>query len=76
MTDPSPEFRYQLAVDRRVSLQRSGEHPPAGPVRRAVGSGLVRRGLRVGYHDREAHGEGRTLFSLPSIPLTNRRSWP
>ena len=49
MFDMSPEFRHQLAADRRASLQRSGEHRPAGSLRRAVGSGLVRLGLRLGY---------------------------
>jgi hypothetical protein len=73
MTDSSPEFRYQLAADRRVSLQRSGEYRPAGALRRVVGSGLVRLGLRLGYDVREAHREGRTVFGLPSLPSANRR---
>jgi hypothetical protein len=71
MTDPSPEFRYQLAADRRVSLQRSGEHRPVGPLRRAVGSGLVSLGLRLGYDVGDAHREG--VFGLPSFPSANRR---
>jgi hypothetical protein len=49
MFDLSPEFRHQLAADRRASLQRSAEHRPAGSLRRAAGSGLVRLGLRLGY---------------------------
>ncbi len=49
MFDVSDRFLYQLAADRRASLQRSGEHCPAGPLRRAVGAGLVRLGLRLGY---------------------------
>ena len=49
MFDVSDRFLHQLAADRRASLQRSGEPRPAGPLRRAIGSALVRLGLRLGY---------------------------
>lgn len=49
MFDMSPEFRHQLAVDRMASLRRSAESSPTRPLRRALGSGLVRLGLRLGY---------------------------
>jgi len=32
-----------------AALRRSAEPLPAGPLRRAVASGLVRLGLRLGY---------------------------
>ena len=32
-----------------AALHRSAEAPPAGPLRRAAGSALVRLGLRLGY---------------------------
>jgi hypothetical protein len=47
--DMSPEFRHQLAADRMASLRRSAEPSPNRPLRRALGSGLVRLGLRLGY---------------------------
>jgi len=45
--DSSSEFRHQLAADRMAALRRSGEHGPSSSLRRAVGSGLVRLGLRL-----------------------------
>ena len=45
----TPEFRHEAATSRVAALQRSAEPLPAGPVRRAVASGLVRLGLRLGY---------------------------
>ena len=45
--DSSSEFRHQLAADRMAALRRSGEHGPPSALRRAVGSGLVRLGLRL-----------------------------
>jgi hypothetical protein len=49
MLDPSAEVRHQLAVDRTASLRRSAEPVPAGPLRRSVGSALVRARPRLGY---------------------------
>ena len=49
MFDVSDRFLHQLAADRRASLHRSGEPRPAGPLRRAIGSGLVRLGLRMSH---------------------------
>jgi hypothetical protein len=49
MFDVSHRFLHQLAADRRASLQRSGEHRTAGPLRHAVGSRLVRLGLRPSH---------------------------
>lgn len=45
--DLSSELRQQLAADRMAALRRSAEHGPPSPLRRAVGSGLVRLGLRL-----------------------------
>ena len=47
--DSSSQLRHQLAADRMASLRRSAEHGPPSSLRRAVGSGLVRLGLRLGY---------------------------
>ncbi len=44
-----PEIRQELAATRVAALRRSAEHSPVGPVRRALGTGLVRLGLRLGY---------------------------
>jgi hypothetical protein len=44
-----PEIRQELAATRVSALRRSAEHGPVGPVRRAIGAGLVRLGLRLGY---------------------------
>ena len=50
MLEPlTPEVRRELSVARVAALHRSAQHLPAGPLRRAVGSGLVRLGLRLGY---------------------------
>jgi hypothetical protein len=45
----TPELRHELAAARVAALHRSAEHRAAGPLRRALGSGLVRLGLRLGY---------------------------
>jgi hypothetical protein len=47
-----PELRHELATARVAALRRSAEPSPAGPLRRALGSGLVRLGLRLGYDGR------------------------
>ena len=47
MSDASSELRHQLAADRMAALRRSAEHGPPSSLRRAVGSGLVRLGLRL-----------------------------
>ena len=52
MLELSPEFRHELAEARMAALRRSAEPSPAGPLRRAIGSGLVRLGLRLGYDGR------------------------
>jgi hypothetical protein len=44
-----PEFRRELAAVRVAALHRSATPAQAGPFRRAVASGLVRLGLRLGY---------------------------
>ena len=44
----TPEVRHELAAARVAALTRSAEHRPAGRLRRTVGSGLVRLGLRLG----------------------------
>ena len=44
-----PEIRQELAASRVSALRRSAGHAPVGPVRRAIGAGLVRLGLRLGY---------------------------
>lgn len=48
----NPEFRHELAAARAEALRRSAEPSPPGPLRRAIGSGLVRLGLRLGYDGR------------------------
>ena len=45
----TPEFRHEAAASRVAALYRSAERSPAGPLRRAVATGLVRLGLRLGY---------------------------
>ena len=45
--DSSSQFRHQLAADRMAALRRSAEHGPPSSLRRAVGSVLVRLGLRL-----------------------------
>ena len=45
----TPEVRHELAAARVAALYRSAESRPAGRLRRTVGSGLVRLGLRLGY---------------------------
>jgi hypothetical protein len=47
MCDSSSEFRHRLAADRMAALRRCAEHGPPSSLRRAVGSGLVRLGLRL-----------------------------
>jgi hypothetical protein len=50
MLEPlTPEIRRELSDARVAALRRSAERRPAGPLRRAVGSALVRLGLRLGY---------------------------
>ena len=44
-----PEIRRELAAARVAALHRSAMPAQAGPLRRAVASGLVRLGLRLGY---------------------------
>lgn len=44
-----PEIRQELAATRVTALRRSAEHVPVGLLRRALGSGLVRLGLHLGY---------------------------
>ena len=60
MFDMSSEFRHQLAADRMAALRRSAEPGPPSSLRRAVGSGLVRLGLRL-------HSDGR-VAALPTRP--------
>lgn len=50
--DSSSQLRHQLAADRMAALRRSAEHGPPSSLRRAIGSGLMRLGLRL-------HGKGR-----------------
>jgi hypothetical protein len=45
----TPEVRRELAAARVAALHRSAMPAQAGPLRRAVASGLVRLGLRLGY---------------------------
>ena len=45
----TPEIRHELAAARVAALHRSAMPVHAGPLRRAVASGLVRLGLRLGY---------------------------
>jgi hypothetical protein len=45
----TPEFRHHAAAARVASLRHSAEPSPPGPLRRVVGRGLVRLGLRLGY---------------------------
>ena len=45
--DSSSQLRHQLAADRMAALRRSAEKGPPSALRRAVGSGLVRLGLRL-----------------------------
>ena len=47
--ESTPEFRHDAAAARIASLRHSAEPSPAGPFRRAMGRGLVRLGLRLGY---------------------------
>ncbi len=50
MLEPlTPEIRQELAAARVAALHRSARGAPPGALRRAVGSALVRLGLRVGY---------------------------
>jgi len=42
-------FGHELATIRLAELHRAAEPLPAGPLRRAVGTALVRLGLRLGY---------------------------
>ena len=44
----SPEIRQELVAARAVALRSSARPSPPGPLRRAVGNGLVRLGLLVG----------------------------
>jgi hypothetical protein len=49
MIEPhAPEIRRELAAARTVSLRHAARPSPPGPLRRAVGNGLVRLGLLVG----------------------------
>ena len=53
MLEPyAPEIRQELAAARVAALHRSAGPAPAGPLRRAAGSALVRLGLRLGYDGR------------------------
>jgi hypothetical protein len=45
----TPEIRQELAAARVAALYRSATPAHAGRLRRAVASGLVRLGLRLGY---------------------------
>ena len=45
----TPEIRHELAAARVAALHRSAMPAQAGRLRRAVASGLVRLGLRLGY---------------------------
>ena len=50
MLEPhAPEIRQELAAARLAALHRSAASAAPGPFRRAVGSALVRLGLRLGY---------------------------
>jgi hypothetical protein len=50
MLEPhAPEIRQELAAARLAALHRSAASAHPGPLRRAVGSALVRLGLRLGY---------------------------
>lgn len=51
MLELNPEFRHELAAARADDLRRFAEPLPPGRLRRAVGAGLVRLGLRLGYDD-------------------------
>jgi hypothetical protein len=44
----TPEIRQELAAARAAALRSSARPSPPGPLRRAVGNGLVRLGLLVG----------------------------
>ena len=46
------EVRNELASARAAALHRAAGPLPAGPLRRAAGSALVRLGLRLGYDGR------------------------
>jgi hypothetical protein len=52
MLELNPEFRHELAAARADDLRRFAEPMPPGRLRRAVGAGLVRLGLRLGYDGR------------------------
>ena len=57
MNDPSSEFRYQLAADRKVALRRSAEHRPTGSLYRAFGGPFLHLGQKDGarsFHRRLA----------------------
>ena len=72
MFDLSPEFRYQLAADRRppCSVPASTAHPARCAVPSAPGS--CASGCDCGYGVRDAHREGMTVFSLPSLPSAKK----
>ena len=44
----APEIRQEFAAARAAALRTSARPSPPGPLRRAVGNGLVRLGLLVG----------------------------
>ncbi len=49
MLEPhATEIRRELAAVRVSALRRSARPSPAGPLRRALGNGFVRLGLRLG----------------------------
>jgi hypothetical protein len=49
MLEHDTTIRSELVAARVAALHRSAERPPAGALRRAVATGLVRLGLRMGY---------------------------
>lgn len=73
MFDVSHRFLHQLAADRRASLQRSGERRTAGRLRHAVGSVLVRLGLRPS-HDVNVPPTGTQLGPNTGNPNTEEAS--
>jgi hypothetical protein len=63
----TPEVRRELAAARVAALHRSAMPAQAGPLRRAVASGLVRLGLRLGYD-----GSVPPLVSQPASSVGTR----
>ena len=52
MLELDTEFRRELAASHAAALRRLAEPSTPGPLRRVIGSGLVRLGLRLGYDGR------------------------